>query len=33
MKVLNVEGNTSMELWHKRLGHPSEKVLHEVPCR
>ena len=29
-EVLNIAKDTSVELWHKRLGHMSEKGMHAL---
>ncbi|XP_021766280.1 uncharacterized protein LOC110730766 [Chenopodium quinoa] len=31
VKVLAVEGDSSFDLWHQRLGHPSDSVLRNIP--
>ncbi|XP_057249218.1 uncharacterized protein LOC130590685 [Beta vulgaris subsp. vulgaris] len=32
VKIHAVDGLASIDIWHKRLGHPSEKVLRHLPC-
>ena len=32
VKVLTVDGDSSFELWHQRMGHPSEKILKMIPA-
>ena len=31
VKAMKIDGDHSTELWHKRLGHPSGKVLQQIP--
>lgn len=31
VKALKIDGVQSTELWHQRMGHPSEKVLQHLP--
>ena len=32
VKIMVVDGRESIDIWHKRLGHPLEKVLRHLPC-
>ena len=32
VNIMVVDGMASMDIWHKHLGHPSDKVLRHLPC-
>lgn len=32
VKIMAIDGMESIDLWHKNVGHPSEKVLRHLPC-
>lgn len=32
VKVMALDGESCMDLWHKRMGHPLEKVLRALSC-